>query len=445
MACRARSRASPPPARVPPTPSAARPTTRPLRLRVRKLEEQYLAKYEEGTKGYEVTQMRYLGGSAHGWALGWGHREPAGELWAGLSPTGRQASGNFEVTHYVCFDACDVLDGVRCWKDVAQLAGAGVSAEAAAQRDKRKATQLDPRKPTYAWRVKPGSLMKLATPVPIDAFCGPWCETSLRTACCEDMPPAMAAAAVLTLVPVKLTKRTAAELGAAPSPAGGAAGRPRPRPRPRARARASPWDSERTALALSLNAVLAAEDAARATTEARRAARGGDSESEEEESASSGSSVPETQTEDDRAPVTTWEEDEGWRAQPALDARDGATDAEDADEDERWYDFVDDEAQDDGASDATQDDEELPSTADRAFINDDTEASNYDADEWEEEHRPALDASDGDSTSDSDASCVTLGAHDTTDAEDDDALVPWKTPPLQADYRRENVRHRDWE
>ena len=45
--------------------------SRPLRLRVRKVEAAYLPAIETGAKRYDITQQRYLGTAAHGWSLGW--------------------------------------------------------------------------------------------------------------------------------------------------------------------------------------------------------------------------------------------------------------------------------------------------------------------------------------------------------------------------------------
>jgi hypothetical protein len=200
---------SPAPSHVSPTPTPPPPPTpRPLRLRVRKAEAGYIGDIAAGTKLYEVTQTQYLGGSAHGWSLGWDTVEPEGELWIGLSPTGRQPpAGEFLVTHYACLEQCEVLDGVGCWGDVAALRGAGVSRALAAARVAGKKTRLDATRRTYAWRFRAGSVYALAAPVAIAAFCGPWASTTLATANTADMPAEMAAQAVLSLVPTKLSKR----------------------------------------------------------------------------------------------------------------------------------------------------------------------------------------------------------------------------------------------
>jgi len=264
---------------------ARRPRRRPLRLRVRKAEIGYIGDIAAGRKTFEGTQTRYLGASAHGWTLGWDDREPDGELWIGLSPLGRQPpSGRFVVTHYACLEHCEVLDGVRSWADVAALAGAGISAAQAAARDRSAKLRLDPARRTYAWRFRAGSVYTLAAPVAIAAFCGPWAETTLRTADPDDMPAEMAAQAVLSLVPAKLSKRQRAAL---PSPPPRAARARTAAPLARAlggggggaRLRASPWDTERTLLALQLNGVLDADDrraaaAAAARARARARARG---------------------------------------------------------------------------------------------------------------------------------------------------------------------------
>ena len=272
---------APPPTHIsatPATPAApAPPRRRPLRLRVRKAEGGYIADIAAGRKTYEVTQTRYLGASAHGWSLGWPTREPDGELWVGLSPLGRQPpSGHFLVTHYACLEQHEVLEGISSWADVAALVGAGVSAAQAAARDGNAKTRLDPARRTFAWRFRAGSVYPLAAPVAIEAFCGPWAETSLRNADAEDMPAAMAARAVLTLVPTKLTKRRRAALASPPprarartaAPLGGGGG---------ARLRASPWDSTRTTLALQIMGILRADErraAAAARARARARARG---------------------------------------------------------------------------------------------------------------------------------------------------------------------------
>ena len=148
--------------------------SRPLRLRIRKIEPMYLAEIEAGRKRFEVTQAPYLG-TQTGWTLGWEvHAETRGELWIGLSPTGRQPSGDFECTHFCCLCECQVLDGVASWADVSLLRGSGVDAAHAAARDAHAKTQLDPRKPTFAWMIKPGSVHKLRRAAPIPAFCGPY-------------------------------------------------------------------------------------------------------------------------------------------------------------------------------------------------------------------------------------------------------------------------------
>ena len=210
--------ASPAPSHVSPTPTPPPPPTpRPLRLRVRKAEAGYIGDIAAGTKLYEVTQTQYLGGSAHGWSLGWDTVEPEGELWIGLSPTGRQPpAGQFLVTHYACLEQCEVLDGVNCWGDVAALRGAGVSRAQAAARDAGKKTRLDATRRTYAWRFRAGSVYALAAPVAIAAFCGPWASTTLATANTADMPAEMAAQAVLSLVPTKLSKRQRAAASSPP-------------------------------------------------------------------------------------------------------------------------------------------------------------------------------------------------------------------------------------
>jgi hypothetical protein len=204
------SHVSPAPSHVSPTPTPPpRRRQRPLRLRVRKAEAGYIGDIAAGTKLYEVTQTQYLGGSAHGWSLGWDTVEPEGELWIGLSPTGRQPpAGEFLVTHYACLEQCEVLDGVGCWGDVAALRGAGVSRAQAAARDAGKKTRLDATRRTYAWRFRAGSVYALAAPVAIAAFCGPWAETTLTTANTADMPAEMAGQAVLSLVPASwMSKR----------------------------------------------------------------------------------------------------------------------------------------------------------------------------------------------------------------------------------------------
>jgi len=274
--------ASPAPTHVSPTPPTPTPSSpaagrrpRPLRLRVRKAAASYIADIAAGTKLYEVTQTRYLGASAHGWSLGWPDREPDGELWVGLSPLGRQPpSGHFLVTHYACLEQHEVLEGIRSWADVAALVGAGVSAAQAAARDGNATTRLDPARRTYAWRFRAGSVYPLAAPVAIEAFCGPWAETSLRNADAEDMPAAMAARAVLTLVPTKLTKRRRAALASPPPRRQQRARdrRPTPRPPPPPCRRTSPWDSDRTTLALRLMDVLR-RDERRAAAAAAAAAR----------------------------------------------------------------------------------------------------------------------------------------------------------------------------
>jgi hypothetical protein len=257
-----------------PTPPPPPPRRRPLRLRVRKAEAGYIADIAAGRKKYEVTQTRYLGASAHGWSLGWPDREPDGQLWVGLSPLGRQPpSGHFLVTHYACLEQHEVLDGVSSWADVAALPGAGVSAAQAAARDGNAKTRLNPARRTYAWHFRAGSVYPLAAPVAIEAFCGPWAETSLRNADAEDMPAAMAARAVLTLVPTKLTKRRRAALASPPprarartaAPLGGGGGGGG------ARLRASPWDSQRTTLALQLMGILRADERAAAARARARA------------------------------------------------------------------------------------------------------------------------------------------------------------------------------
>jgi len=267
-------------AHVSPTPTPTPPPPRrrrPLRLRVRKAEAGYIGDIAAGTKLYEVTQTRYLGGSAHGWSLGWDSREPEGELWIGLSPTGRQPpAGEFLVTHYACLEQCEVLDGVSCWADVAALPGAGVSLAQAAARDAGKKTRLDATRRTYAWRFRAGSVFALAAPVAIAAFCGPWAETTLRTADPDDMPAEMAGQAVLSLVPAKLSKRQrAAASSPPPRPPQRARDRratPRPPP-PRARARRmlSPWDTPRTTTALQLMDVLRRDERAAAAAHAAAA------------------------------------------------------------------------------------------------------------------------------------------------------------------------------
>lgn len=161
---------------------------------------------------------------------------------------GKQASGNFEVSHFCCLEACDVLTGVQSWRDVAALEGSGVSLAQAEARDRSARTRLHPGRPVYAWRIRRRSAYRLARPVPIQPFFGPWAEARLD-ACLQDMPAAMARAAVLSLVPVPIraaTKRAAAR------PA-----EPQPQKQRRATARrVNPWDNPKTALALSLQAAL---------------------------------------------------------------------------------------------------------------------------------------------------------------------------------------------
>ena len=241
---------------------------RPLRIRVRKVEAAYLEAIADGRKTFEVTQVRYLGGSAHGWRLG-SACEPEGKLWVGLSPTGRQASGHFEVTHFCCLSACDALDGVSSWADVSQLAGAGISRAQALARDGSVRLRLDPLRPVYAWRIRAQSVYRLRRPAPIEAFHGPWAETSLAAAL-DDMPEDMQKHAVLTLVPLKATKatkraveqplleRAADAADAADADAAAADGAKRSKCHAARRCsskRADPWDHERTALAMSVSAV----------------------------------------------------------------------------------------------------------------------------------------------------------------------------------------------
>ena len=155
--------------------------------------------------------------------------------------------------------------------------------------------------------------------------------------------------------------------------------------------RKHPWDHGKTELALSLNAALRPPAVVDLVSS--------DSELEEDDRVHCGPDHP--------------------RRRLILDSDssddDEATDSEG--EDERWaYQFVDDEAQDDGASDETQEDEDLPTTADRAFINDDTEESNYDEDEgtWSEQEEEGRQGGDLSS-----ALSRSLGSVDTDSEEDE--------------------------
>ena len=179
--------------------------SRPLRLRVRKIEASYLAAIESGAKLFDITQQRYLG-TAHGWTLGWELRtEVQEELWIGLSPVGM-----FAVTHFACLEACDTLDGVACWADCARLHGSGISVDQAMKRDQNPKTALDATKQTYAWRFKSGSIHKLREPAEIEPFCGPWGEASLRGLDYADTPLPMYDQMTLSLVPRRTSRKRAA-------------------------------------------------------------------------------------------------------------------------------------------------------------------------------------------------------------------------------------------